>query len=95
MEVPPSMVTQAVHFCSIQPCPRKAEGELEVSKGDGRRNIPVCARHAEYIMNLYNSEEVEDESILTKEIVFVDDVGEGEMLDAIIENGNYHEIIRP
>lgn len=83
----------AVVFCSIQPCTRPAEGDLAVHRDGRDEQIPVCARHAEYIMAYFAGESIEDPTLLSKEIVFVDDVGDDDMLQQIRMAGTYHEII--
>lgn len=83
---------RAYVFCSIQPCNRQVEGNLEFEQDGGVRTVDVCARHAEYIMNYFNGE-IGDPDILSQEIVFVDDVGGDSMVDDIIKHGRPLAII--
>lgn len=93
MQVPASMASMAVIFCSIQPCSRQAEGDLELERNGEVERVAVCQRHAEYFMKYFNSDEIEDNRLVDQETVFVDDVGEDEMIDQIVEQGDYHAII--
>jgi hypothetical protein len=94
MDIPQHMLAQARTFCSIQPCPRFAEGDLTVEQGEDVRHIAVCARHAEYYVKYFGGEDM-DAGILSQETVFVDDVGDDKMLEQIVKQGNPHAIIRP
>lgn len=91
--IPDNMLAQAHIFCSIQPCTRLAEGDLEFERNGKVESVSVCPRHAEYIMAYFAGEQIEDSSILSKEIVFVDDVGRDAMIDQIYAAGTYHEIV--
>lgn len=90
----PNMLAMAKTFCSVQPCTRYAEGDLVLESDAGKQVIPICPRHYEYYIEYFNSETF-DSDILGKETVFVDDVGDDEMIGDIIRRGNPHEIIRP
>ncbi|MCA1799709.1 MAG: hypothetical protein LC650_00135 [Actinobacteria bacterium] len=83
----------AVLFCAIQPCNRRAEGNLEFERDGKVHRVDVCPRHAEYLMHLFGGDAVEDPDILSKEIVFLDDVGGDSMIDDIINRGRPHAII--
>ena len=92
MLVPPGMSERAVTFCSIQPCTRHAEGDLIIERNGQEERVAVCPRHAEYLFSHFGGEDI-DPQILSKEIVFVDDVGRDSMIDDIIERGDPHDII--
>lgn len=93
MDVPASMMAQAKTFCAMQPCTRFAEGDLTVEQ-DGRKSVfSICARHHEYIMRYYGQQDF-DPTIVGREVVFVDDVGDDEMIDQIVKYGNLQEIVR-
>lgn len=83
----------AIVFCSIQPCARIAEGDLTVERDGVPEPVPVCARHAEYIMRIFAGDEIGNPDLLSQEIVFVDDVGKDAMLDMIIQAGTAYDII--
>lgn len=93
MQLPPGLAAQAVTFCSIQPCTRYAEGDLVIERGGQEEIIPVCPRHYEYIVDKLGEQIYDDPSLLSKEIVFVDDVGRDAMLDRIIASGTALDII--
>lgn len=58
-------------FCSFQPCPRQAQGDLVLGIGGGEKRFPVCERHADYITS---QKKGHDEVPISQEIVFTDDV---------------------
>lgn len=89
--IPAGMLAQAVVFCSIQPCNRVAEGDLEFERDGAVEQVAVCPRHAEYLMS-YFAGGVVAPGILSQEIVFVDDVG-NDMTADIIRQGTHHAII--
>ena len=87
-------MAQAKTFCSIQPCTRFAEGDLTIESDAGVEVIPICPRHYEYYMSYFGGEDF-DKDVLSKETVFVDDVGDDSMIDDIMQRGDPHEIVRP
>lgn len=91
--LPAAMLSQARAFCSIQPCSRFVEGKLNFERDGETQQVEVCARHAEYLMQLFAGEDVGDADILAKEIVFVDDVEQDSMIDEIFKQGTFHEIV--
>jgi len=88
------MLLTAKTFCSIQPCSRFAEGDLIVESDEGENRIPICPRHYEYYVQYFGGEDF-DPDIVRKETVFVDDLGDDEMIADIAKRGLPHEIIRP
>jgi len=58
-------------FCTFQPCPRQAGGDLVVELGGEEKRFPVCERHADYITS---QQKGHDEVPISQEIVFADDV---------------------
>jgi len=58
-------------FCTLQPCPRQAAGDLVVELGGEEKRFPVCERHADYITR---QQKGHDEVSLSQEVVFTDDV---------------------
>jgi hypothetical protein len=64
-------------FCSFQPCPRHANGDLVVGEGPGEKRFPVCSKHMEFVMS-----QSDRTASLADEIVFADDVP----LDILVDN---------
>lgn len=94
MQIPPGMMAQATVFCSFQPCTRVSDGELVTYDNDGNEvAVQVCERHAEYLLAYFGGGEIEDPDILSKEIVFLDDVHNDEMVEDIAQRDSCHEII--
>jgi len=92
--IPPEMMARATVFCSFQPCPRVSDGEIVTHDENGAEiSVQVCERHAEYLLSYFGGGEIEDPSILYKEIVFLDDVHNDEMIDDISKRSTCHEII--
>lgn len=80
----------AVTFCSIQPCTRQAEGDLIIEQGGQEQRIAICPRHYEWFVNNPAHANTHDAS---REVVFVDDVGDDQMVNDIIRRGDPLEII--
>jgi hypothetical protein len=58
-------------FCTFQPCPRQASGDIVLGARGEEKRFPVCQRHAEYITS---QQKGHDEVLISQEIVFTDDV---------------------
>lgn len=62
---------QPIIFCSMQPCPRQAAGDIVLEMRGEEKRFPVCERHADYITR---HKKGHDEVPISQEIVFADDV---------------------
>lgn len=75
-----------VVFCSFQPCPRQAEGDMTItyiSNGQEYTKVfAVCPRHYEYI----NQNDMSHYSIGGQDIVFSDEVSR-EVVDLAAHHG--------
>ena len=59
------MLPGAILFCSIQPCPNKAEGDLTEEDYYGQRqDWPICGQHLEQLESLVA--QAEDEADLAR-----------------------------
>jgi hypothetical protein len=99
VDLPANMVTQAVIFCSFQPCIRHAEGDLVYHDGTQEQSVPICARHYEFVQQEmrkrgdYVVDPNGDVRMLSREILFADELQDPDLVDFVIDEGEPYTII--